>query len=221
MIISNPMNSQNRYRHYQIEEMLNSWSHGLTAIAALGGFIVLIVFSVFSSKNHALFSVLFYGVGLFAVFLSSALYHGVEKEPLKEYLRKLDHSCIYLLIAGTYTPVLLLTIGGAFGWTFFGIMWGMALIGIFLKIRHIDRFEVASPVMYALMGWLALIKIGYLYENLPGAGFWLLLSGGLSYTCGIFFFVLNTRMLYSHFIWHIFVIAGALLHYLMIVWYVI
>jgi hemolysin III len=215
------MSSQARYRHYRIEEMLNSWSHGLSALAALGGFVVLIVFSVFSSKNFALLSVLFYGIGLFAVFLSSALYHGIEKEPLKEYLRKIDHSCIYLLIAGTYTPVLLITIGGAFGWTFFGIMWGLALIGIFLKMRHIERFETLALLMYAVMGWLALLKIGYLYNNLAGSGFWLLLSGGLSYTVGIFFFVMTNRILYSHFIWHLFVIAGALLHYLMIVWYVI
>jgi hemolysin III len=211
----------NRYRHFQIEEKLNSWSHGLTALAALGGFVVLIVFSLFSSKNYALLSVLFYGIGLFAVFLSSALYHGIEKEPLKEYLRKIDHSCIYLLIAGTYTPVLLISIGGAFGWTFFGIMWGMALLGIFLKMRHINRFELAALIMYAVMGWLALIKIEHLYNHLAGYGFWLLMSGGLSYTLGIVFFVLDKRMLYSHFIWHIFVIAGALLHYLMIVWYVI
>jgi len=215
------MSSQAQYRHYRIEEMLNSWSHGLSALAALGGFVVLIVFSVFSSKNFALMSVLFYGIGLFAVFLSSALYHGIEKEPLKEYLRKIDHSCIYLLIAGTYTPVLLITIGGAFGWTFFGIMWCLALIGIFLKMRHIERFETLALVMYAVMGWLALLKIGYLYNNLPGVGFWLLLSGGLSYTVGIFFFVMTNRIRYSHFVWHLFVIAGALLHYLMIVWYVI
>ena len=215
------MSSQAQYRHYRIEEMLNSWSHGLSALAALGGFVVLIVFAVFSSKNFALLSVLFYGIGLFAVFLSSALYHGIEKEPLKEYLRKIDHSCIYLLIAGTYTPVLLITIGGAFGWTFFGVMWCLALIGIFLKMRHIERFETLALVMYAVMGWLALLKIGYLYNNLPGAGFWLLLSGGLSYTVGIFFFVMTNRIRYSHFIWHLFVIAGALLHYLMIVWYVI
>jgi hemolysin III len=211
----------NRYLHFQIEEKLNSWSHGLTALASLGGFVVLIIFSLYSTKNHALLSVLFYGIGLFAVFLSSALYHGIEKEPLKEYLRKIDHSCIYLLIAGTYTPVLLISIGGAFGWTFFGIMWGVSLIGIFLKMRHIDRFKLAALIMYAVLGWLALIKIEHLYNHLAGSGFWLLISGGLSYTLGIVFFVLDKRMLYSHFIWHIFVIAGALLHYLMIVWYVI
>lgn len=212
---------QNKDRHYQIEEILNSWSHGLTALAALGGFVVLIVFSCYSSKNYALLSVLFYGIGLFAVFLSSALYHGIEKEPLKEYLRKIDHSCIYLLIAGTYTPVLLISIGGAFGWSFFGIMWAVSILGIFLKLRHIERFELAALIMYAAMGWMALLKIGHLYQNLPGSGFWLLMSGGLSYTLGIVFFVLDRRLPYSHFIWHIFVIAGALLHYLMIAWYVI
>jgi hemolysin III len=215
------MPTQNQYRHFRIEEMLNSWSHGLTALAALAGFVVLIVFSLYSSKNYALLSVLFYGIGLFAVFLSSALYHGIEKEPLKEYLRKIDHSCIYLLIAGTYTPVLLISIGGAFGWTFFGIMWGVSLIGIFLKMRHINRFELSALITFAAMGWLALLKIDHLYNHLAGSGFWLLVSGGLSYTLGIVFFVLDKRMLYSHFIWHIFVIAGALLHYLMIVWYVI
>ncbi len=204
------MESKALSKHYRIEELLNTWSHGLSALTALGGFVVLIIFSVFSAKDFALLSVMFYGIGLVAVFLSSALYHGTEKETLKEFFRKIDHSCIYLLIAGTYTPILLISIGDAFGWTFFGIMWGLSLLGIFLKIKHIERFEMT-----------ALIKIGYLYENLAGAGFWLLLSGGLSYTIGIIFYVIDKRMLYSHFIWHIFVIAGALLHYLMIVWYVL
>lgn len=215
------MDSEILLRHYRREEFLNSWSHGLSALTAVGGFVVLIVFSVYSEKNYALLSVLFYGIGLIAVFLSSAIYHGIENESLREFFRKIDHSCIYLLIAGTYTPVLLISIGGAFGWTFFGIMWALALFGIFLKMKHIDRFETTALVMYAAMGWMALLKIGYLYENLAGAGFWLLLSGGLCYTFGIIFYVIDKRMLYAHFIWHIFVIAGALLHYLMIAWYVL
>ena len=208
-------------KHAQIEEFLNMLSHGLSALTAIGGFVVLIVFASYSEHYWSLFSVFFYGIGLIAVFASSAIYHGIREESSKEFWRLIDHTCIYLLIAGTYTPILLVTIGGAFGWTFFGIQWGFAVIGIILKIFYIRRFQLTAVVMYAAMGWLALLKIGYLYETLSGAGFWLLLSGGLAYTIGIIFYVIDSRMSYAHFIWHLFVIAGGLLHFLLIAWYVV
>lgn len=208
-------------KHVRIEETLNALSHGLTAITALGGFIVLIVFAAYSEHYWSLFSIFFYGFGLIAVFASSAIYHGIREETAKEFWRLIDHTCIYLLIAGTYTPILLVTIGDTTGWVLFGLQWGFAITGIILKIFYIHRFQLTSVVMYAAMGWLALVKIGYLYETLPGAGFWLLLSGGLAYTFGIIFYVIDARMSYAHFIWHLFVIAGGLLHFLLIAWYVV
>lgn len=208
-------------KHQRIEEILNTVSHGLSALTAIAGFIVLIVFAAYSNKDWALFSIVLYGLGLIAVFLSSTIYHGIQEEKTKEFWRLVDHCCIYLLIAGTYTPVLLVTIGGTFGWSFFLLQWGFALLGIYLKIRYIERFQLTAVVMYAAMGWMALLKISYLYENLPGAGFWLLFSGGLSYTIGIIFYVIDSRMSYAHFIWHLFVSAGALLHFLMIAWYIV
>lgn len=208
-------------RHERLEEHLNAFSHGVAALTALAGFIVLIVFAAYSAKSWTLFSALFYGTGLVAVFTSSALYHGVSKKETKDFLRIIDHISIYLLIAGTYTPILLVTIGGAFGWTFFGIMWSLAIIGIYLKIYYIDSFQTTAVIMYAAMGWMALIKVGYLYAVLPTTGFWLLVSGGLAYTFGITFYVIDKRMPYAHFIWHLFVIAGALLHFLLIAWYII
>ncbi|MCP4437982.1 MAG: hemolysin III family protein [Aureispira sp.] len=208
-------------RHERLEEQFNAISHGLAALTALGGFIVLIVFAAYSTKDWSMFSTFFYGTGLVAVFASSAFYHGVTNEEKKELLRIIDHVSIYLLIAGTYTPVLLITIGGAFGWTFFGIMWGLALVGMILKIFYINSFQTTAVIMYAAMGWMALLKVGYLYAVLPTTGFRLLLSGGLAYTVGIIFYVIDKRMPYAHFIWHLFVIAGALLHFLLIAWYIV
>lgn len=215
------MQSTSISRHERLEEHLNTISHGLAALTALAGFIVLIVFAAYSSKSWTLFSTFFYGTGLVAVFTSSALYHGAQNKEIKKTLRIVDHISIYLLIAGTYTPILLVTIGGAFGWTFFGIMWSLAVVGIYLKIFYIDSFQTTAVIMYAVMGWMALIKVSYLYAVLPATGFWLLLSGGLAYTFGITFYVIDKRMPYAHFIWHLFVIAGALLHFLLIAWYVV
>ncbi|MCH2043515.1 MAG: hemolysin III family protein [Saprospiraceae bacterium] len=208
-------------RHHEIEEVLNSLSHGLSALTAVAGFVVLLVFATYSDKDWSLFSTFFYGIGLIAVFTSSAIYHGVSQEKTKKFWRLIDHTCIYLLIAGSYTPILLVAIGGTWGWTFFGIQWGLAIIGIFLKIFYIHKFQMTAVVMYAAMGWMILLKIGYLYANLPTTGFWLLLSGGLAYTVGIIFYAIDKRMPYAHFIWHLFVIGGALLHFLLISWYLV
>jgi len=203
-----------------LEEWLNTLSHGLTALTSIGGLVVLIVFGALSEKNWSLFSALFYGISLVILYTASSLYHGIQKERTKEVFKIMDHCSIFLLIAGTYTPILLIVIGGASGWTFFGIQWGLASIGIVLKIFYTGRYEAISLCMYALMGWIVLFKISFLYQVLPAPAFWLLVSGGLSYTVGIIFYVLDKRLRFSHFIWHLFVMAGSLLHYLMMVMYI-
>ncbi|MCU0444800.1 MAG: hemolysin III family protein [Microscillaceae bacterium] len=202
------------------EEWFNTISHGITALTAIGGLVVLIVMSVYSTRDWALFSALFYGISLVLLYSASAIYHGVQHQKAKRILMIMDHCAIFLLIAGTYTPILLMVIGGTWGWTVFGIQWGMALLGIVLKMFYAGRYEAISLTMYALMGWAIVFKINYLYQVLPLEGFGLLVAGGLAYTAGIVFYVLDHRVYFAHFIWHLFVLAGSLLHYLLMVMYI-
>ena len=125
-----------------------------------------------------------------------------------------------MLIAGTYTPVLLISIGGFTGWLFFGIQWSMALIGILLKVFFTGKYNLLSTLLYAIMGWIIVFKIDLVKASLPDPAFWLLVSGGLAYTVGIIFYIVDTRMKYSHFIWHLFVMAGLILHFIMMAMYI-
>jgi len=202
------------------EEIANSISHGITAISAIGGFVVLLIFGAKSEKDWSLFSALFYGLSLVSLYTFSTLYHGLTHATAKRVFNLLDHCGIYLLIAGTYTPILLISIGGATGWVFFGIQWGMALSGILFKVFFIDRFRILSTVLYAFMGWIIVFKINVVKAALPDPAFWLLASGGFAYTIGILFYIIDTRMKFSHFIWHLFVMAGTVLHFLLMVVYV-
>ncbi|HNP18108.1 MAG TPA: hemolysin III family protein [Fulvivirga sp.] len=202
------------------EEWFNSISHGITALTAIGGFVVLIVLGVKSTHQWSLFSALFYGFSLVALYIFSTVYHGLRHERAKKLFNILDHCGIFLLIAGTYTPILLISMGGVVGWVFFGIQWGMAAVGIVLKVFYTGRFKALSTTMYALMGWIILVKVNTLKSMMPEPAFWLLISGGLAYTVGIVFYIIDTRMKYAHFIWHLFVMAGSILHYLMMVMYV-
>ncbi|MDH5476139.1 MAG: hemolysin III family protein [Cyclobacteriaceae bacterium] len=214
------MTSKRRKKQTIKEEWFNTLSHGITLLTTIGGLVVLIVFGAKSDKDWSLFSALVYGISLVLLYTASSLYHGIQHEKAKRFFNILDHCGIYLLIAGTYTPVLLLAIGGTTGWLFFGLQWGVAFIGILLKLLFIGRFHVLSVVLYAAMGWVAVFIADTIYDALPTPGFWLLFSGGLAYTFGIVFYVIDTRMKLAHFIWHIFVIAGSVLHYLMMVMYV-
>lgn len=202
------------------EEWFNSISHGITALTAIGGLVVLIIFGAQSAKDWSLFSAIFYGLSLVALYTFSSLYHGLRHEKAKKFFQILDHCGIFLLIAGTYTPMLLMTIGGTTGWLIFGVQWGIAVVGISLKIFFTGRFKTLSTILYAVMGWLIVFRIGDVYAALPPTGFWLLLAGGLAYTVGIIFYMLDARLRFSHFIWHLFVMAGSTLHYLLMVMYV-
>ncbi len=202
------------------EEWFNSISHGITALSAIGGFVVLIVFGAKSEKEWSLFSSLFYGGSLVALYTFSTLYHGLSNQKAKKLFRILDHCGIFLLIAGTYTPVLLISIGGTTGWIFFGIQWGMALFGIILKVFYTGRYKFLSTLLYAFMGWIIVFKIDVLKAALPDPAYELMAAGGISYMVGIIFYGLDSRMKYAHFIWHLFVMAGSTFHYIMMVKYV-
>lgn len=204
-----------------LEERFNSLSHGITAVIAIAGYVILIVFGVQSDKDWSLFSGLVYGFSLLLLYTFSALYHGLRNKKIKHLFNILDHCGIYLLIAGTYTPVVLISIGGLTGWIYFGIQWGMALFGIILKIFYTGKYNLISTLIYALMGWVIIFKIELVKTILAPTPYCLLLCGGLAYTVGIAFYLLDYRMKFSHFIWHLFVMLGSILHYMMIVGYVI
>lgn len=203
-----------------LEEWFNMFSHGITGLCAVGGLVVLIVFGAKSEKDWSLFSALFYGISLVLLYTFSAIYHGLRHRTAKYVFNILDHCGIYLLIAGTYTPVLLITIGGTVGWTFFAIQWSMAAVGILLKVFTTGRYNLLSTLMYAFMGWIVIFKIELVKSLLPEPAFWLLAWGGIAYTVGIVFYIIDYRMRMSHFIWHLFVMAGSTLHFLMMVLYV-
>jgi hemolysin III len=212
--------NQNKPPQTKLEEWFNTLSHGITALAAIGGLVVLIVFGAQSDKPWSLFSALFYGSSLVLLYIFSTIYHGLRHEKAKHVFNILDHCGIYLLIAGTYTPVLLISIGGTVGWIYFGIQWGMALTGIILKIFYTGKYNLISTLMYALMGWIIVFKIELVESILPAPAFWLLASGGFAYTVGIVFYIIDHRMRLAHFIWHLFVIAGSILHFIMMVMYI-
>ena len=202
-----------------IEEIVNSASHGVAAIASIIGLIVLIINS--SNQEWMLFSAIVYGFSLFILYTSSSLYHGIRNEKIKHIFRILDHCSIFILIAGTYTPVVLISIGGHTGWWLFGIQWVLVLIGCFFKFFYTGKYESISILMYIIMGWMIIIQWDQLINVITGPALHLLIGGGVTYTIGIFFYLFDSRIKYFHFIWHLFVIAGSSLHYIMILKYVI
>ncbi len=189
----------------------------MLAIAAL---VLLIVFAAIYGNVWHVVSFSIYGTTLVLLYLSSTLYHGIQNQRWKAILRVVDHSAIFLLIAGTYTPFTLVTLREHGGWVIFGIIWGLALTGIAYKIFFINRHVVISTLFYLLMGWLIVFSIRDLVENLPANGIVLLLAGGLSYTLGMIFYAGRERLL-MHAIWHLFVLGGSICHFFAVLLYVL
>ena len=193
-------------------ERLNSITHLTGAALALVGLIILI--SQAASQGHLMKIISFsvYGTSLFLLYLLSTLYHSFRGRA-KQIFQKFDHAAIYLLIAGTYTPFLLVTLKGPWGWSLFGVIWGLAIIGIILDATLKPRREYLSVTLYIVMGWLCLVTIKPLLKALTHEGFLWLLTGGIFYTAGVVFYVLDHRKSYFHAIWHVFVLAGSVSHY--------
>ena len=202
----------------KLEEQFNTWSHALGAVLGIAGLVILIVKQ--DGAPWSLFSVLVYGISIIVLFSSSALYHAAKTESKKHYFRILDHITIYFLIAGTYTPVLLLMLGDSRGWPLFWTVWGIAVFGLILKIFFTGKFEIFSTLLYLVMGWLVVFDFNTLAERIDTNGLLLLFAGGLAYTVGIVFYAIN-KIPYNHVIWHLFVLAGAICHYFMVLFYVI
>lgn len=201
-------------------ERFNAWTHLVGAVLACLGAIWLLVLAALDGTVLEIVSVAIYGLSLILLYSISTLYHSLRGRA-KVVMRKLDHLSIYLLIAGSYTPFCLVTLSGAWGWTLFGIVWGLALIGMAQEIKPRSEARVLSLVIYAVMGWIVLVAVRPLFAALGGAGFAWLLGGGLCYTIGIVFFVYDERFRHWHGVWHIFVMVGSLLHFIAILFYVI
>ena len=201
-------------------ERLNAWTHLVGAVAAFIGAVWLLVIAGMAGDPWKIVSVAIYGFTLLVLYSASTVYHSVRGRK-KAIMQKVDHFSIYLLIAGSYTPFCLVTLRGPWGWTLFGIVWGLALIGILQEIKPRSEARILSIVIYAVMGWIVLVAVKPLLAVLGSAGFAWLASGGVLYTVGIIFFALDHRLRHAHGIWHLFVIAGSLLHFVAILFYVL
>ncbi|MGO4891866.1 PAQR family membrane homeostasis protein TrhA [Flavobacterium sp. W21_SRS_FM6] len=212
------MNQSNSNRPYSvIEEWLNASTHALGFFAAIAALVALLVKA---QDLYAQVVVTVYALSMLLMFLSSTLYHSVSQPNLKLILKVIDHSAIYLLIAGTYTPFMLLSVGDGIGLGATIMIWVIALSGIVFKCFVKGRFQKLSVALYVVMGWLALFFIYPLYQALPSGGLWLLVCGGLSYTIGVLFYVAK-KVQYTHAIWHGFVVAGCMCHFFAIYYYVL
>lgn len=199
-------------------ERFNSITHLIGAVAALVGCVLLVVFAAMQGDPWKIVSFSVYGASLFLLYLFSVLYHSVRGNA-KPVLQRLDHLAIYLLIAGTYTPFTLVTLNGAWGWSIFAAVWGLALVGMVQEF-FAQKKRIWSMVIYLLMGWICLIALKPLLQSLPVLGFWWLLAGGLFYTSGIIFYAYDSKK-HFHGIWHLFVLAGSICHYVTVLLYVL
>ena len=201
-------------------EKFNAWTHLVGALLALAGALWLLALAVASGDAWKIFAMAVYGATLVLLYSISTIYHSVRGRA-KAILRKLDHLSIYLLIAGSYTPFCLITLRGPWGWSLFGIVWTLALIGMLQEIKPRSEARVMSLVIYAVMGWIIIIAIRPLLYHLELPGLLWLAGGGLLYTIGIVFYAFDSRYRHWHGIWHLFVLGGSLMHYVAIAFYVV
>jgi hemolysin III len=203
-----------------LEELFNSITHGIGALVSLSGMVLLIVFSsLYGNLNHIISCTIF-GITLVLLYTASTLYHSFQNQNIKRVFKIFDHSCIYVLIAGTYTPFLLVTIRGVVGWSMLALIWSLTAIGIIFKVFFVHRFNIISTIAYILMGWLVIFAIKPLFQSLPGGGLALLIVGGLAYTLGTIFYAWE-KLPFNHAIWHLFVFSGSVCHFCAVMFYVI
>ena len=202
------------------EEIFNSVSHGVGVVLSVAALVLLVLFAVIYSDGLGLFGALVFGISLILLYTMSMTYHIVRNETAKRILRIFDHCSIFILIAGTYTPYLMGPLRSTLGWTIFGIIWGVTILGIILNAINLEKFRILSLICYVLMGWGIVLSIKPLAENLAPGGLWLLVAGGIVYTVGVIFYVMK-KYRYMHSVWHLFVLAGSILHYLSILLYVL
>ena len=201
------------------EEIANSVSHGLALVAAFIGIPFLLAHAARQASAGYIVGTSVFSATIILLYLASTLYHALPAGKAKRVFRILEHSAIYLLIAGTYTPFTLGVLSGAWGWTVFGIIWALAAGGVLLKASSRRPHPILSTVLYLAMGWVIVIAIDPMFARVPTAGLLWLLAGGLAYTAGVAFFATDWRLRYGHLVWHLFVMAGTVCHFFAVFWY--
>lgn len=201
------------------EEIANSVSHGVALLATVAATPVLIIAAVQRGVAEGIVGASVFSATMVLMYLTSTLYHALPRNRAKQVFQILDHGAIFLLIAGTYTPFTLGVLRGMWGWTLFGLVWSLALTGIVLRIVYVAWYQRFSTFLYLVMGWLVVIALKVLLLHVSTWGLIWLLSGGLAYTVGVVFFLVDERIRYSHFIWHLFVIAGTSCHFIAVLRY--
>jgi hemolysin III len=216
------LNQENeQVNHFSVaEEVWHAVTHGVGFLLSIAALALLVSFATFSGSALHITAAAIYGSALIVMYGASTLYHAITHKKAKQLFQKFDHAAIYFLIAGTYTPILLITVGGAWGWTLFGIEWGIAVIGISLKFIYPGRFELLSLIAYVFMGWLIVFVFEIFKTNIDPLGFWLIVAGGIAYTGGIIFYV-KDRITHFHTVWHLFVMLGSILQFFAILLYVV
>lgn len=200
------------------EETANSISHGLGLVAAVVAVPILVVTAMREGDSSFVVGASVFAGSMVLLYLASTLYHSISSEPTKSFFRLLDHSAIFILIAGTYTPFTLGVLRGPWGWTLLAVVWSLATIGLTIKAMFGTRYKWATMTLYVGMGWLAVIAAKPILQHVPMPGILLVVAGGLAYTSGLGFFAAH-RLRYHHFIWHLFVILGTTCHFFAVLWY--
>jgi hemolysin III len=200
------------YEYSLKEEIANSVTHGIGAGLSVAGLTLLVALAALYGDVWRVIGFSIFGSTLVILYLVSTLYHSFQNPRVKRVLRVLDHASIYLLIAGSYTPFLLVSMRGVWGWTMFGVVWGLALLGVTFKVFFIGRYEVLATAAYVLMGWLCVIAFKEMLVKIPPGGMTFLIIGGVVYTVGVIFYAWH-KLPYNHAIWHLFVMGGSICHF--------
>lgn len=205
-----------------LHEILNSLTHGAGVLLSIAGLVLLVVFaSIRDPDAWKIVSFSVYGFSLIMMFTASTLYHSFRNKRTKHFLNLFDHASIYVLIAGTYTPFTLVSMRGPWGWSIFGVIWGLALAGVIFKLFfYNEKLRLLSVIIYMFMGWIIIIALGPLVRNVPAGGLYWLLAGGISYSAGVFFYI-RKKNRFNHVIWHLFVLGGSISHFFAIFYYVL
>ncbi|MGB5964265.1 MAG: hemolysin III family protein [Sulfurimonadaceae bacterium] len=202
------------------EEIWHAITHGIGLALSIAALTIMVAYSSMSGSILSVLASVLFGTTLIILYGSSTLYHAITHHDLKKKFQQFDHASIYILIAGSYTHVTLISLGDTLGYSIFGVVWGVSLVGIYLKFAYPGRFEKLSLLLYLLLGWLIVIAIKPLFEVMEPGGLWLLLIGGLFYTFGVVFYVWDS-LPFNHAVWHLFVMGGSISHFLMVLLYVI
>ncbi|MDH3381195.1 MAG: hemolysin III family protein [Flavobacteriaceae bacterium] len=203
-----------------LEEKLNIITHAVGIALSIAALVLLVIFASFYGNVWHIVSFSIYGASLIALYTASTIYHSIQNPKWRYRFNIVDHSAIYILIAGTYTPFALVTLNGTVGWVLFGVTWGIAAIGIIFKIFFTGRFDIVSTIAYVAMGWIVIFAINPLIDNLPLNGIFWLFLGGIFYTIGAIIYAIK-RIKFNHAIFHVFVLLGSISHFFAVFFYVL